>query len=165
MNIAKTLLAIAALMPFAVAHAAGFGQVTKEGNTTKLTNAYAYRSPDHFDKTKMLTVVVFTTAPVDTAAANAAEKPIDDIESQMNQKRATVVELEIAADGSVEQVGIEAPGLSTSGGTSDKPVLVRNDDKRIEGAFRTSDEKKKTNGFGAYYDLQFALDIQPSAKH
>lgn len=154
MKTTKLFLAALALFPLAIAHAAGSGEVTQEGKTTKLTNAYAFRSADHFDKTKMLTVVAFTSAPADATAVS-----VKDIESQMSKQRGTVVELAIKPDGSVEQIGIEAPGSSTSGGTADKPVLAHNDDKRVEGTFRTSDEKKKTNGFGAYYDLKFALDV------
>jgi hypothetical protein len=166
MTLAKSVFATAALFAFAFAHASGSGEVTKEGKTTKLTNAYAYRRADHFDATKMLTVVVFSTEPADTAKVDAAADRIREFESQMSQKRATYVELEIAADGSLEQLGFQAPGLSTSGGSSDKPALTHNDEHRIEGTFRTSDEKKKTNGFGAYYDLKFELDIPAAAaKH
>jgi hypothetical protein len=166
MTLGKTVFVAAALFAFACAHASGSGEVTKEGKTTKLTNAYAYRRADHFDATKKITVVVLSTEPADAAKVDAAEDRISEFESQMSQKRATYVELEIAADGSVEQLALQAPGDSTSGGTHDKPALTHNDEKRVEGTFRTTDEKKKTNGFGAYYDLQFALDIPASAaKH
>ncbi len=165
LTLARSIFATAALLAFACAHASGSGEVIKEGKTTKLTNAYAYRRADHFDATKMLTVVVFSTEAADTAKVDAASDRIHELESQLDQKRAAYVELEIAADGSVEQLSFQAPGLSTSGGSSDKPALTHNDDKRIEGTFRTTDEKKKTNGFGAYYDLKFALDIPATAKH
>jgi hypothetical protein len=162
-TLAKSVFATAALFAFAGAQAAGSGEVTKEGKTTKLTNAYAYRSADHFDATKMLTVVVFSTEPADTAKVNAASDRIHELESQLDQKRATYIEMEVTADGSVEQLGFQAPGNNMSGGSHDKPALTHNDDKRIEGTFRTTDEKKKTNGFGAYYDLTFALDIPAAA--
>ena len=166
LTFAKSIFAAAALLAFACAHASGSGEVTKEGTTTKLTNAYAYRSADHFDATKMLTVVVFSTEPVDTAAVDAASDRGHELESQLDHKRATYVEMEIAADGSVEQLSYQAPGNNMSGGTHDKPALTRNDDKRIEGTFRTTDEKKKTNGFGAYYDVKFSVDIPATpAKH
>lgn len=161
MTINKSILVAAALslLAYADAYAAGSGEVTKGGKTTKLTNAYAFRGADHFDATKMLTIVVFSTEPVDTAKVNGAEDHVSELESQLDHKRATYVELEIAADGSVEQLGYHAPGSSTSGSSMDRPQLKRNDDRRIEGTFRTTDEKKKISGFGAYYDLKFALDI------
>jgi hypothetical protein len=161
MTFIKSVFAITALFALlcAGAHASGSGEVTREGKTTKLANAYAYRRVDHFDAKKKLTVVVFSTEPAETAKVNAAADRIRELESQLDHKRATYVEIEIASDGSVQQLGLQAPGLSTSGGSMDKPVLARNDGQRIEGSFRTTDEKKKTSGFGAYYDLKFALDI------
>lgn len=165
MNIPKSTLAIATLFALACAsaHASGSGEVTKEGKTTKLTNAYAYRRADDFDDKKMLTVVVFSTKPADTVKVNGASDRIGELESQLSQQEATYVEIEIAADGSVEQLGFHAPGLSDSGGTGEKPALTHNDDKRIEGTFRSKDEKDKTSNFGAYYDLKFALDIPATA--
>lgn len=161
MKTARHVLALAALCACALAHAAGSGEVTRKGQTTKLPNAYAYRQADHFDKTKMLTTVLFSTKPLDTAKVGAAANPIDEAESQLRQAEATYVELDVAADGSLEMIGFFAPGVSVSGGGSEKPVLVHNDEKRIEGSFRTKDEKEKTGDFGGYYDLKFALDIAP----
>jgi hypothetical protein len=37
-------------------------------------------------------------------------------------------------------------------------TLTRYDDKRIEGTYRTQDEKKKNSESGAYFDLKFAVD-------
>lgn len=169
MNFPKTTLVVAALFAFACGsvHASGSGEVTKEGKTTKLTNAYAYRRTDHFDDKKMVTVVVFSTKPADTAKVNGASDRVGELESQLSQQEATYIEIEIAGDGSVEQLGFHAPGLSNSRNTDEKPALIHNDDKRIEGTFHSKDEKDKTSKFGAYYDLKFALDIPATvpAKH
>ena len=161
----KSALAIAALFTLvcASAHASGSGEVTREGTTTKLTNAYAYRQADLFDAKKMLTFVVFSTKPADTTKVNAAKDRIQEIESQLDQQQATYIELRVTVDGSLDRIHFQAPGLSFSGGGFDKPVLTRNDDKRIEGTFRTEDEKEKTSKFSGYYDLNFALDIPAAA--
>jgi hypothetical protein len=169
MNFPKSTLAVTALFALACtgAYASGSGEVTKEGKTTKLTNAYAYRRADHFDDKKMLTVVVFSTKPADTVKVNAAGDAIRELTSQLSQQDATYVEMEIAADGSVEQLGVHSPELSESGSTGEKPTLTHNDDKRIEGTFLSKNEKDKASKFGAYYDLKFALDIPATtpAKH
>jgi len=166
MKFVRHAIGLAALCLCVGAHAAGSGEMTRKGQTTKLPNAYAYRQADHFDKSKMITTVLFTTKPLDTAKIDAASEQIDAAEAQLRQLEASYVELDIAADGSLEMIGFFAPGVSVSGGTSDKPVLTHNDARRIEGSFRSTDEKDKTGDFGGYYDLKFALDIPPpAAKH
>lgn len=163
MKFAPHAIGLVALCICLSAHATGSGEVTRKGQTTKLPNAYAYRQPDHFDKSKMITSVLFTTKPLDSAKINAASAQIDAAESQLRELEASYVELDVATDGSLEMIGFFAPGVSVSGGTSDKPVLTHNDDKRIEGSFRTRDEKEKSGDFGGYYDLKFALDIPPAS--
>jgi len=163
MKITRYLAGMVALCACVAANAAGSGEFTRKGESTKLPNAFAVRQPDHFDESKMLTTVLFSSKPLDAAKVNAAAKPIDEAESQLRQSEASWAELDIAADGSVESIGFHAPGVSVSGGTSEKPVLVKNDDKRIEGSFKTKDEKEKARDFGGYYDLKFALDI--AARH
>jgi len=162
MKTTRYVFGMVALCACVAAHAAGSGEFTRKGQSTKLPNAFAVRQPDHFDKSKMLTSVLFSSKPLDAAKVNAAAKPIDEAESQLRQSEASWAELDIAADGSIESIGFHAPGVSVSGGTSDKPVLVKNDDKRIEGSFKTKDESEKTGDYGGYYDLKFALDIAPS---
>jgi hypothetical protein len=142
-----------------LAHASGSGEVTMRGTVTKLTHVYAYHRPDDFHKELQLTSLVFTTQTVDTAKVNAAKNPIDEITSELKWK-APYVQLDIRPNGSVPHVEFRAAsGEGSSGNTLDKPTLTRNDSKRIEGSFRTSDEKQKTNDTGVYYDLNFALDI------
>jgi len=164
MKLIHYVIGTAVLWAGTYAYATGSGEVTRKGQTTKLPHAYAYRQADHFDKSKMLTTVLFTTKPLDSAKVDAATDQMDAAEAQLRAQEASYVELDIAADGALEMIGFFAPGVSVSGGTSDKPVLTRNDDKRIEGSFRSRDEKDKTGDFGGYYDLKFALDIPP-AKH
>ena len=164
MKLVHPVLGLAALCVCIGAQAAGSGEMTRKGQTTKLPNAYAVRQPDHFDASRMITTVLFTTKPLDSAKVNAAAKQLDAAEAQLRELEASYVELDVDADGRVQMIGFFAPGVSVSGGTSDKPLLTHNDAKRIEGSFRTRDEKEKTGDFGGYYDLKFALDIAPAAQ-
>jgi hypothetical protein len=50
--------------------------------------------------------------------------------------------------------------MSQSGSGWYKLVFTRNDGKRIEGTFRSTDEKEKKDlEHGYYYDLKFAVDV------
>jgi hypothetical protein len=162
MRFARLLFVGSILVPLSAAFADGSGEVTHSGTTVKLTNAYAFRTADHFDKTQSLTEIILSSAPIDTAKANAASDREAEIQSQLDAKRASYVEISIGADGLAHQLDYAEPGFHTSGSTMDHPVLTHNDDKRIEGTFRTADEKKKT-AYSAYFDLKFALDVAAQA--
>ena len=164
MKLIHYLMGTAVLWACTYAYATGSGEFTRKGQTTKLPNAYALRQADHFDDKKILTTVLFSTMPLDTAKVDAASDRMKEAESQLGQLDAFYAELDIGADGKLEMIGFFGPGLSVSGGASEQPVLVQNDEKRIEGTFRSKDEKEKAGSSGGFYDLKFALDIAP-AKH
>src|SRR5438552_1079100 len=108
----KSALAIAVLFAFACAgaHAAGSGEVTRKSKTTKLPNAYAYRQAAYTDANKMVTFIVFSTQPADTVKVNAAGDRVAALENQLAQSQVAYVELQIAADGRVEQLAFHALG-------------------------------------------------------
>jgi len=142
-----------------LAGAAGSGTLYQDGKQTALVSAYAFRGPDPFEKGKEITTVVFADKPIDAAAINAAADRGEAVSDQLRAKDATRVELNLESDGSVQNVNINAPGSSGSQSGSGWYTLklVQNDAKRIEGTFRSNDEKDKKEG--RFYDLKFALDI------
>jgi hypothetical protein len=154
----KVLLLALAFVP-APALADGSGTLYQEGKPLALKHAYAYRGPDPWDKSKTITTVVFADKPIDAAAANAANDRGEAVEDQLRKAEATRVDLNIAGDGSLQNVNINSPGYSGSQSGSGwfTLKLVKNDEKRIEGTFRTNEEADKKEG--RYYDLKFALDI------
>ena len=157
MKVSSICLALA-LAP-ALALADGSGTLYQDGKQTALVSAYAFRGPDPFDKTKVITTVVFADKPIDAKAANAAADRGEAVSDQLRQGDATRVELNLEGDGSVQNVNIMAPGSSGSQSGSGWYTLklVHNDAKRVEGSFRSNDEADKKSG--RYYDLKFALDI------
>jgi hypothetical protein len=159
MKLSLKFTAIALALAPALSLAAGSGTLYQDGKPIALVNAYAYRGPDPFDKSKEITTIVFADKPIDAAAVDAAADRGDALDDQMRQKQATRVELNLAGDGSVQNVNINAPGFSGSQSGSGWYTLklARNDGKRIEGSFRSNDEADKKDG--RFYDLSFALDI------
>jgi ketosteroid isomerase-like protein len=141
------------------AHADGSGTLYQEGKSTALVSAYAYRGPDPFEKTKEITTVVFSDKKIDAAAANAAADRGEAVSDQLRRDGATRVELNIGADGSLENVNIVSAGSSGSQSGSGwyTMKLARHDAKRVEGTFRSNDEADKKSG--RFYDLRFALDL------
>ena len=140
----------------------GTGSLIAKGHATALTNAYAYRRPDDFHPDKQVTTVVFSDKPIDAARINAAKDRGEELKSQLRAQHASSVELNIRPDGSVQNVNTASDGSSGSASGSGwyHIDLKRNDDKRIEGTFRSSDEKDKTEGSSGFFDLKFAFDLQ-----
>ncbi|KAB2899249.1 MAG: hypothetical protein F9K31_08100 [Dokdonella sp.] len=137
--------------------AAGSGTVYHDGHATALAHAYAYRTPDPFDKDKQITRIVFTDRAIDAAAVRDAANRDDAIDEQLHG--ATRVDLNLEADGSVQNINtrIGDSSGSQSGSGWYTLTLKRNDDKRVEGSFHSNDESEKKSG--RYYDLTFALDL------
>lgn len=140
-----------------LALADGSGTLYNEGKATTLKSAYAYRMPDPFEKSKQITRVVFADKVIDAAALKDTSDRDDAIDTQL--RGATRVDLNLDADGSVQNVNIHADGYSGSQSGSGWYTLTlkHNDDKRVEGSFHTNDEADKKSGH--YYDLTFALDL------
>ena len=159
MTLTRNVLLLAFALVPALANADGSGTLYQEGKSLALKHAYAYRGPDPFEKTQTITTIVFADKPIDAAAANAANDRGDAVEDQLRRAQATRVDLTIKPDGSVQNVNINSPGYSGSQSGSGWYTLklVKNDDKRIEGAFQSNDEADKKEG--RYYDLKFALDL------
>lgn len=137
--------------------AAGSGTVYHDGQATALAHAYAYRTPDPFDKDKQITRIVFTDRAIDAAAVRDASNRDDAIDEQLHG--ATRVDLNLEADGSVQNVNTRiGDRIGTQSGSGWYTLtLKRNDDKRVEGSFHSNDESEKKSG--RYYDLTFALDL------
>lgn len=140
-----------------LAFADGSGTLFNEGKAIALKSAYAYRMPDPFEKSKQITRVVFSDKVIDAAALKDTNDRDDAIDAQL--RGATRVDLNLDADGSVQNVNMHADGYSGSQSGSGwySLTLKHNDDKRVEGSFRTNDEADKKSGH--YYDLAFALDL------
>jgi hypothetical protein len=139
----------------------GSGSLVAKGQATVLTNAYAYRHADDFHPDKQVTTVVFSDKPIDAAKINGAKNREDELKSQLRVQHASSVELNIRPDGSVQNVNTASDGSSGSASGSGwyKIDLKQNDDKRIEGTFRSSDEKDKTEGSTGFFDLKFAFNL------
>jgi hypothetical protein len=159
MKVGLRILPLALALASGLASADGSGTLYQEGKQTALISAYAFRAPDPFDKSKEITTVVFADKPIDAAAVNAAADRGEAVTDQLRQKDATRVELNLESDGSVENVNINSPGSSGSQSGSGWYTikLVHNDAKRLEGTFRSNDEKDKKDG--RFYDLKFALNL------
>lgn len=137
--------------------ASGSGTLYQQGEATVLKNAYAFRLADPFEAGKQITRVVFADQPIDAATLDDSSDRDSAIDDML--RHATRVELNIEADGSVQNLNLKT--LSGSGSQSGSGWytldLKHNDDKRIEGTFRSNDETEKQSG--RYYDLAFALDL------
>lgn len=143
------------------AYADGSGTMYNDGKAIALPYAYAYRTADRFNKGQQMTSVVFSDKAIDAAALADATDRGDALDDQL--RGATRVELNIEADGNVQNLNIQMDGYSgsTSGSGWYTLDLKQNDDARIEGSFRSNDEEDKTSG--RYYDLGFALDLPGAA--
>jgi len=162
MNLRRTVVLLIALSTASTAFAAGSGEYTRKGQTTKLPNAYAFRHADHFDASKKVTSLMFSTVPVDPVKASKAADPFAAAEDQVREKDGFYVQLDVDDAGNMHTLGYFGPGISISGGAIEKPAFTRRDDKHIAGTFKSTDEKDKTADFGGYYDLKFDVDVVAS---
>ena len=162
MNLRRTVVLLIALSSAGTAFAAGSGEYTRKGQTTKLPNAYAFRHADPFDAGKKVTSLMFSTVPVDPAKAAKAADPFAAAEDQVREKDGFYVQLDVDDAGNMHTLGYFGPGISISGGAPEKPVFTRRDDKHIAGTFKSTDEKDKTADFGGFYDLKFDVDVVAS---
>jgi len=157
MNTILRLLSSGLAFASGLALADGSGTLYNDGKAIALKHAYAYRMPDPFDKDKQITRVVFADKPIDAAALADASDRDGAVDDQLRE--ATRVDLNLEGDGSVQNVNthIGYSSGSQSGSGWYTLSLKRNDDKRVEGSFRSNDEADKKSG--KYYDLAFALDL------
>ena len=159
MKASLCLLPLTLALAAGLAHAGGSGTLYQEGKAIALNNAYAYRGPDPFDKTKTITTVVFADKPIDAKAADAASDRGEAIDDQLRHAQAMSLDLNLEGDGSVQNINIHGPGYSGSQSGSGWYTLklVHNDAKRVEGTFKSNDEEDKKTG--RFYDLKFAFDL------
>jgi hypothetical protein len=157
MNIAMRLIPLTLALASGLVFADGSGTFYNEGKAIALKGAYAYRMADPFDKAKQITRVVFADKAIDAGAVKDANDRDSAIDEQL--RGATRVDLNLEADGSVQNVNLSMDGYSGSQSGSGWYTLSlkHNDDKRIEGHFQSNDEADKKSG--RYYDLTFALDL------
>uniref|UniRef100_UPI003784487C hypothetical protein n=1 Tax=Dokdonella sp. TaxID=2291710 RepID=UPI003784487C len=115
------------------AYADGSGTMYNDGKAIALPYAYAYRTADRFNKGQQITSVVFSDKAIDAAALADATDRGDALDDQL--RGATRVELNIEADGNVQNLNIQMDGYSgsTSGSGWYTLDLKQNDDARIEG--------------------------------
>lgn len=144
-----------------VAYADGSGTLYNDGKAIALPYAYAYRTADRFNKGQQMTSVVFSDKAIDAAALADASDRADALNDML--RGATQVELNIEADGNVQNLNTQMDGYSgsTSGSGWYTLELKQNDDARIEGSFRSNDEEDKASG--RFYDFTFALDLPGAA--
>ncbi len=150
------------------AYADGGGTLYNNGVATRLTSAYAYAAPDAFDDSKQMVVVVLSTAAIDAATYDAAEDRAKAIRNTLelnNEDKPTTVTLKIgpAKDKPIRAIDVDilaGEGQHFSGTWASYVLdLKQNDGKRIEGTFRTTDERKPAGKYNDYYDLHFALRV------
>ena len=159
MNLSHFIAGISVLSISVSAYADGSGEYTQKGETTKLPHAYAFRQIDRFDEQKMMTSIVFSTVPIDSAKAAAAPKASRDVLTQVSKQDGHYVEIDIADNGTLDGVGFFGSGDSHTGNAEEQPVLTRHDEKHIAGAFHAKDDN------GGNYNLKFDLDITAPATH
>ena len=160
MKLSYYIAGIAILSMSVSAYADGSGEFTQKGETAELPHAYAFRQVDRFDEKKMMTSIVFSTVPIDSAKAAAAPKPSWDIETQVSKQHGGhYVEIDIADNGTLDGLGFFGSGDSHTGNAEEQPVLTRHDEKHITGTLHTKDDN------GGNYNLKFDLDIAASATH
>ncbi len=157
MKVLRMTMLLSLALASALAFAEGAGTVYDHGKAIALKHVAAYRMPDPFDNSKQITRVVFADKAIDMAALRDASDRDDAIDAQL--RGAARVDLNIESDGSVQNVNLKLGDTSGSQSGSGWYALSlkRNDDKRIEGSFRSNDEEDKKSG--RYYDLTFALDL------
>lgn len=157
MKTSSYLVHTALLLACGVAFANGSGTFYQDGKAMALNNAYAYRMADPFDAGKQITRIVFADRAIDAGVLNDAA----DRDSAMDEmlRDAVRVELNVDSDGSLQNVNVrtDSGSGSQSGSGWYTLSLKRNDDKRIEGSFRTNEESEKAKG--SYYDFRFAFDL------
>ena len=168
MKFLNSFLTIGLFAACSTAYADGGGTLYIDGVATQLTSAYAYAAPDAFDDSKQMVVVVLSTAAIDAAAYDAAEDRAKAIRSTLGfntENKPTTVTLKIgpAKDKPIRGVDVDimaGEGEHFSGTWASYVLdLKQNDGKRIEGTFRTTDEKKPSGKYNDYYDLHFALHV------
>lgn len=140
-----------------VAYADGSGTLYNDGKATELTSAYAFRMADPFDAAAQITRVVFSDRSIDAKVIDAATDRDDALDEML--RGATQVEINIQADGNVQNINLQMEGFSGSQSGSGWYTLdlKHNDAQRIEGSFHSNDEEEKQNG--RYFDLRFAFDL------
>jgi hypothetical protein len=155
----KVLIVLLLMSAAASASADEFGTLYVDGKPLALKDAYAYTHPNTFDKTKQTTTIAFTDAAIDKAEANAATDRERVLHHQVGTKFTTLVELNLDADGGIDNVNtLDGHGSSSVSGSGWYDLKIkRNDGKRVEGSFLSTDKEKRTKG--TFYDLRFALDI------
>jgi len=140
-----------------MAYADGSGTLYNDGKATELTSAYAFRMADPFDAAAQITRVVFSDRSIDAKVIDAATDRDDALDEML--RGATQVEINIQADGNVQNINLQMEGFSGSQSGSGWYTLdlKHNDAQRIEGSFHSNDEEEKQNG--RYFDLRFAFDL------
>lgn len=156
-GLAKIAVAVAVVSSAVGARADGAGTLYANGKTIALVDTFACTEPDMLNDGKLITIVAFTDAMIDHAAAKADPEPCRALLHQMPKKFQTAVELKLKYDNTVYNIQTyDANGTNSRSGDGTLK-LIKNDGKRVEGSFVTKDASKKKSGW--FFDLHFATDV------
>lgn len=174
MKLQMLMLSASLFAVVANAKAEAGGSFTVEGKTFELLSAYAYTCPNPYDKTKPATVITFSVRKIDAKAIKSADNPASALRDAVNsylpeqEARPSSVQVtfaRLAPDSPIADISYSIPELSSQASSNIAGYVLdlkRNDDKRIEGTLLSKDPANKTKKYGGgFFDLQFALDVDP----
>jgi hypothetical protein len=127
------------------------------GTTIALVDTFACAEPDPLNDGKIVTIVAFTDGAIDHAAAKADRQPCRALLHQMPKRFQTAVELKLKYDNTVYNVQTYDANGTNSRSNEGTLTLIKNDGKRVEGSYATTDTSKKKSGW--FFDLHFAADV------
>jgi hypothetical protein len=129
------------------------------GKAIPLTDSFACTQPDMLNEGQLVTVVAFSNAPMDKAAAGKAADPCRELASQVGTKFTTLLYLKIKSDGTAYNIQVYDANGSSSRNDQATLKLTKNDGKRIEGTYVSKNASYKTSADHVFFDLTFALDV------
>ncbi len=164
MNLHKILFSVVLIGASATVLADGGGSFRHDGKSYALKSAYAYTTTDHFDKNRKLVGITLSDALIDGPTLDAASDRGEAMQEYLRRRKANSVTLELDPadkEGPVRMLKIAMDGYQSAGGMTAGFYAIdlkRNDGKRIEGTFRTKDDKDRDG-----CDVHFAVDIVDGA--
>ncbi|MEP6482844.1 MAG: hypothetical protein ABJB01_00235 [Rudaea sp.] len=146
------------------ASAGNFGTFTEKGKTVSLNSGYAYRIKGE----KVTKVVICDVDKIDAKALDAEDYRYNALYQQISKTHParSCVDLSITADGQLYDLTTNTMnGMKMGIASQNRPdryklEIKHNDDKRIEGTLRSTDELKKEKD--VEFDVKFSLDVSPT---
>ncbi len=174
MKLKMLILSVSLFSAVAIAKADAGGNFTVEGKTFNLLGAYAYTCPNPYDQTKPATVITFSIRKLDAKAIESADDPAAALSAAVNAylpaqearpAHVKVIFARLDPESPITDISFSIPELSSQASSNIASYVLdlkRNDDKRIEGTLVSKNESAKTQKYGGgYFDLKFALDVNP----